>query len=45
LCEPRPKVVGTTRLSFGPFVEMADVQYAADSLAAIALEKHTMAGR
>jgi cysteine desulfurase family protein len=34
---------GTTRLSFGPFLELADAQYAADALSAIALEN--LAGR
>jgi cysteine desulfurase family protein len=29
---------GTTRLSFGPFVALVDVKYAADALSAIALE-------
>jgi cysteine desulfurase family protein len=30
---------GTTRFSFGPFLSVLDVKYAADALAAIALEK------
>lgn len=33
-----PTGKGTTRLSFGPFVELMDVKYAADALARIALE-------
>ncbi len=35
---------GTTRFSFGPFLTVADVQYAAQSLAAIAAETHKPVG-
>lgn len=45
LCEPKPPVIGTTRLSFGAFVELMDVKYAADALATIALENYVPAGR
>ena len=34
LAEGTPQ--GTTRLSFGPFLEVPDVKYAADALAAVA---------
>lgn len=34
---------GTTRLSFGPFVSVPDVKYAADALATIALERTAVA--
>lgn len=36
-------VPGTTRLSFGPFLTLHDVQYAADALAALALERRASA--
>jgi hypothetical protein len=36
---------GTTRLSFGPFLSVLDVKYAADALSAIALENYSAAGR
>lgn len=39
-CDPPPAVAGTTRLSFGPFVELMDVKYAADALSTIALEHY-----
>lgn len=32
--------LGTTRLSFGPFLEIFDIKYAADALATIALESY-----
>ncbi len=35
-----PHGAGTTRLSFGPFLEIPDVQYAANALATIALESY-----
>jgi cysteine desulfurase family protein len=35
--------VGTTRLSFGPFLTTGEVQYAADALASIALERFAAA--
>lgn len=35
-----PNGAGTTRLSFGPFVEIPDVQYAANALSTIALESY-----
>lgn len=34
---------GTTRLSFGPFLTVLDIKYAADALAQIALENYTPA--
>jgi cysteine desulfurase family protein len=34
---------GTTRLSFGPFLSVLDIKYAADALAQIALESYTPA--
>jgi len=36
---------GTTRLSFGPFVELIEVKYAADALSQIALENYVHAGK
>lgn len=45
LCDPKPPVIGTTRLSFGCFVELMDVKYAADALATIALENYVPAAR
>jgi selenocysteine lyase/cysteine desulfurase len=36
---------GTTRFSFGPFLAMPDVQYAADALAEIALSRNTASFR
>src|SRR5262249_31453516 len=35
---PAPTKIGTTRLSFGPLLELQDIQFAADALASIALE-------
>jgi cysteine desulfurase family protein len=36
---------GTTRLSFGPFLSVLDIKYAADALAQIALESYSPAAR
>ncbi len=36
---------GTTRLSFGPFLSVLDVQYAANALSSIALESYVAAAR
>jgi cysteine desulfurase / selenocysteine lyase len=35
---------GTTRLSFGPFLNLPEIQYAADALAKMALERPAVAG-